>query len=65
MRAALNPLRSGDDVNVDVVVEHVVRREVVLVVEAPARRQLLLRRVDGDVALAPAVEHRDVFGLGS
>jgi hypothetical protein len=62
-RASVEPLALRIERRVDVVVEDVVLDEVVFVVEVSAARELLLRRVDRDVALAPAVEERHVLGL--
>ena len=64
-RAAFHPLAIGIERRVDVVVEHVVVDEIVFIEEAAAALQLLLRGVRGDVALALAREHRDVFRLAA
>ena len=60
---AVDPLAIGHRDDVDVVVEDVVVGELVLVVEAAAPRNLVLRRVDRDVVLPLAVEERDVLGF--
>jgi hypothetical protein len=62
-RAALDEFALGVHGRLDVVVEDVVVRKLVFVVEAAARAQLLRRRVDRDVAMLRTVEERDIFGL--
>ena len=63
--AAFHPLTLRKVLRVDVVVGNVVVHQVVFVVEPAAARQFLLRRVDGNIAPARALEQRDVFGLAA
>ena len=53
------------NLRVDVVRQHVVVGQVVLVVEAAALRQLRRGGVDGNVAAPPAIEHGDVFRVAT
>ena len=62
-RQPVDPLAAGIERRVDPVVDDVVVRQVVLVVEAPALLQLPGRRVGGDVHAFLAIEERDVLGV--
>ena len=60
---ALEPQAIRVDGDLDVVIEDVVIEQIVLVVEASPRGELLLRRVQRDVVVPAAIEEADVLGL--
>ena len=62
-RSTLDPLTFGDRRDVDVVVDDVEWRQVVFVVEPPARLELANRRVRRNIAMPASLEERDVLGL--
>jgi hypothetical protein len=64
-RAAFHPLPVGVERGIDLVVEHVVIDEIVLVEETTPALKLLFGRIRGDIPLPRALEHGDVLGLAA